>query len=282
MWKHPEPDPELCARFRERRAASQLASVVCHATYLINLGATDRAIRRKSIKALTDTLVTADMIGADGVVFHLGSHLGKGFKRALPRTAKAIETVLNDGPEGTRTRLLIENSAGTGDTMGSTLEEIQAVIEALGAPDSVGVCLDTCHLYAAGVDITDPATVDNLLDEADERFGLERLGCLHVNDSEMPLGSRRDRHANVGAGLIGAGMATFLGHPRLQDQAAVMETAGAGDGPDAEQMHSNPAAAPKRRTAVGAPCLISVPVSSCPKANSAFVTPAAADPAAST
>ncbi len=86
------------------------------------------------------------------------------------------------------------------------------------------------------MDITDPATGRRPADEADERFGLERLACLHVNDSAMPLGSNRDRHANVGAGLIGAGMATFLGHPRLQHQAAVMETAGAGDGPDAEQM----------------------------------------------
>ncbi len=112
--------------------------MVCHATYLINLGATDRAIRRKSIKALTDTLVTADMIDADGVVFHLGSHLGKGFNRALPRTVKAIETVLEDAPSGTRTRLLIENSAGTGGTMGVTLEEIQQVIDALGRHDIGG------------------------------------------------------------------------------------------------------------------------------------------------
>jgi deoxyribonuclease-4 len=238
MWKHPVPDPEMCARFRRRRAQARLASVVCHATYLINLGATDRVIRRKSIQALSDTLATADMIEADGVVFHLGSHLGKGFKRALPRTVKAIDTVLSGAPDGTRTRLLIENSAGAGDTMGVTLSEIQQVIDALGAPDSIGVCLDTCHLYAAGVDVTDPVRVTDLLDEADQRFGLDRLGCLHVNDSEMPLGSNRDRHANVGAGLIGAGMATFLGHPRLQGQAAVMETAGAGDGPDAQQMQA--------------------------------------------
>ena len=94
MWKHPDPNPEVCARFRERRSQARLASVVCHATYLINLGTTDRVIRRKSIQALSDTLATAHMIDADGVVFHLGSHLGKGFGRALPRTVRAIETVL--------------------------------------------------------------------------------------------------------------------------------------------------------------------------------------------
>ena len=236
MWRHPDPNPEVCARFRDRRAHSRVASVVCHATYLINLGTAEPVTRRKSIKALSATLLTADMIDADGVVFHLGSHLGKGFKRALPRTVKAIETVLSSAPEGTDTMLLIENSAGAGGTMGISLDEIQQVIDALGRPKSVGVCLDTCHLYAAGVDITDPARVDDLLDEADERFGLERLVCLHVNDSAMPLGSNRDRHANVGAGLIGAGMGTMLGHPRLQHLPAVMETAGAGDGPDAEQM----------------------------------------------
>ncbi len=236
MWKHPDPNPEVAARFRKRRSQARLASVMCHATYLINLGTSDRVIRRKSIQALSDTLTTAHMIDADGVVFHLGSHLGKGFGRALPRTVKAIETVLGDAPGGTRTRLLIENSAGTGGTMGVTLEELEQVFDALGGTKSVGVCLDTCHLYASGVDITDPERVDDLLSEADDRFGLERLACLHVNDSAMPLGSNRDRHANVGAGLIGAGMATILGHPRLQQQPAIMETAGAGDGPDAEQM----------------------------------------------
>jgi deoxyribonuclease IV len=236
MWKHPDPDPEMAERFRARRASSRVASVTCHATYLINLGATDRAIRRKSINALSATLTTAHMIGAEGVVFHLGSHLGKGFGRALPRTAKAIETVLADAPEGCETALLIENSAGAGGTMGVTLDEIQQVIDALGRHRNVGVCLDSCHLYATGIDITDPAQVDDLWDEADERFGLERVQSLHINDSAMPLGSNRDRHANVGAGLIGEGLATFLGHPRIQHLPAVMETAGAGDGPDAEQM----------------------------------------------
>ena len=236
MWKHPAPDPELGERFRARRKEARLTTVVCHATYLINLGATDRAARRKSIKALTDTMITADMIGADGVVFHLGSHLGKGFKRALPRTIKAIETVLADSPEGTSTKLLIENSAGAGGTMGTSLDEIHQVVSGLGSPAAVGICLDTCHLYASGVDVTDPARVDALVDEVDERFGMETLQCLHVNDSSMPLGSNRDRHADVGEGLMGNALAAFLGHPRLQGQAAIMEGVGVGAEADAKQM----------------------------------------------
>src|SRR3954451_18315816 len=171
MWKHPAPDPELGEGFRARRKEARLATPVCHATYPVILGATDPARRRKSIKALTDTMITADMIGADGVVFHLGSHLGKGFKRALPRTIKAIDTVLASVPRESETRLLIENSAGAGGTMGTSLEEIDQVIAGRAPPEAVGICLDTCHLYASGVDVTDPARVEDLLDEVDERFG---------------------------------------------------------------------------------------------------------------
>ncbi len=236
MWKHPDPNPEVCARFIAAREASRVASVVCHATYLINLGTADRTIRAKSLRALSATLLTAHLIQADGVVFHLGSHLGKGFSRALPRTIKAIETVLDDMPDGCRTPLLIENSAGAGGTMGVDLDEIDRVIRGVGRPGAVGVCLDSCHLYAAGVDITDMGRVDALVAEVQERFGPDGLRCLHINDSAMPLGSNRDRHANVGAGLIGQGMAAFLGHPAFQDLPAVMETEGAGDGPDAQQM----------------------------------------------
>jgi deoxyribonuclease-4 len=200
--------------------------VVCHATYLINLGASDPEVYGKSVQALHDTMAAAEAIAADGVVFHLGSHLGRGLDAVLPQVTEAMAGVLAAADPASATQLVIENSAGAGGTLGVGLDEIDAVFAALGRPARLGVCLDTCHLWASGVDVTDPGRVDALMSEVDERFGLERLTCLHVNDAAVALGSNRDRHAEVGKGVIGKGLAAFLGHPAVQDLAAVMETPG--------------------------------------------------------
>jgi deoxyribonuclease-4 len=226
MWRHPAVDPEAAARFRAARKPARVKVVVCHATYLINLGAADPEVYGKSVQALHDTMAAAEAIAADGVVFHLGSHLGRGLDAVLPQVTEAIAGVLAAADPASATQLVIENSAGAGGTLGVGLDEIDAVFAALGRPARLGVCLDTCHLWASGVDVTDPGRVDALLAEVDERFGLERLTCLHVNDAAVDLGSNRDRHAEVGKGVIGKGLATFLGHPAVQDLAAVMETPG--------------------------------------------------------
>jgi len=237
-WRPTNHKPEAVERFRERRAEAGVGSVVCHATYLINLGATDDVIYHKSVNALKETMETAHAIGSEGVVFHLGSHLGRGFEQALHQVIPALQVVL-----GERDRhdldpwLLIENAAGHEGTMGVSLEELQTVIDELDQPDRIGVCLDTCHLFASGYDIRTPDEMDALLDEVDDRIGLDRLRALHVNDSKMPFDSRRDRHENVGEGEIGEKMAAFLGCPRLQELPAVMETAGQdGHGPGAADM----------------------------------------------
>jgi deoxyribonuclease-4 len=124
------------------------------------------------------------------------------------------------------TWLLIENSAGTGGTIGRSIEEIAQLVDRLGAHPRLGVCLDSCHLWASGVDVSDAAAFDAVLDEFDRLIGLDRLRALHVNDSVTPLGSNRDRHANLKEGLIGVGLATFLGNRRLQDLPAIVETEG--------------------------------------------------------
>ncbi len=235
MWRHPELDPAAAERFRATRPRSKVRSVVCHATYLINLGATDETTYQRSVAALAQTMRTAVAYGADGVIVHPGSHLGSGLDSALERVVPGLTAALAeaDGP----TWLLLENTAGAGNTIGVSIEELAVVVDALAGHPRLGLCLDTCHLYAGGIDITDPARVESLIAEIDERMGLERLRCLHVNDSQMPLGSNRDRHANVGKGLIGAKMATILGHPALQTLPAVMETPGPdGHGPDAAEM----------------------------------------------
>jgi deoxyribonuclease-4 len=171
-------------------------------------------------------MAAAEAIEADGVVFHLGSHLGRGLDAVLPQVTEALAGVLAGADPDSATRLVIENSAGAGGTMGVGLDEIERVCDALGRPERVGVCLDTCHLWASGVDITDPGRVDALMAEVDTRFGLPRLTCLHVNDAAVALGSQRDRHAEVGKGVIGKELAVILGHPAVQELAAVMETSG--------------------------------------------------------
>jgi len=135
------------------------------------------------------------------------------------------------------TWLLIENTAGTGDTIGRSIDELAALYDAVGAHRRLGICLDSCHLYASGYDVTRRDELDRLLGEVDQRIGLERLRALHVNDSKAPLGSNRDRHDNIGDGLIGEELGVFLSHPKLQGLPAYLEVPGTdGHGPDAEQV----------------------------------------------
>ncbi|MGN6380154.1 MAG: deoxyribonuclease IV [Gaiellales bacterium] len=225
QWRHPELDPEVAERFRTSRARARIADVACHATYLINLGATDDTTYHRSVQALAATMRTASLIEADSVVVHLGSHLGRGLDAALHQIVPAVGIALGEAGDGP-TWLLFEDTAGAGDTLGRTVEELAQVIDELGRPARTGVCLDTCHLWASGVDITDPGRVDALLDELDERIGLDRVRCLHVNDAAVGLGANRDRHAPVGSGQIGSGLAVMLGHPRIQHLPAVLETRG--------------------------------------------------------
>jgi deoxyribonuclease-4 len=135
------------------------------------------------------------------------------------------------------TWLLMENSAGAGGTIGRSIEELATLYERLDRHPRLGVCLDSCHLYVSGVDVTDRPTLDALLDELDDAIGLDRLRALHVNDAAAPLGSNRDRHANVLEGMIGEELGVFLAHPLLQGLPAVMETPGPDDhGPDAAEV----------------------------------------------
>jgi deoxyribonuclease-4 len=235
MWRPTAHKPEAIARFRERREALGLHGVVCHAVYLINLASTDDALYEKSVAALSNTLEVACAIEAEGVVFHVGSHLGAGMDVGLERVVPALERVLELTNE--RTWLLMENSAGAGGTIGRSVAELAQLHEALGHHPRLGVCLDSCHLYVSGVDVTDPAGLDAALDELDASIGLDRLRCLHVNDSKAELGSNRDRHDNIGEGLIGERLGVFLSNPRLQGLPALLETPGPdGHGPDADQL----------------------------------------------
>ncbi|MGZ8717182.1 MAG: deoxyribonuclease IV [Gaiellaceae bacterium] len=235
MWRFPEHAEEDLARFRERREAAGIRSVLVHALYLCNLGTVDEVIYGKSLETMISTVDAACAIGADGVVFHVGSHLGAGFDAGLERCVPALRQVLERCSD--TTSLLLENSAGAGGTIGRSLEELGAIVDALDRDERLGICLDSCHLFVSGVDVGEPKVVRSLLEEVDERIGLDRLRALHVNDAAAPLGSNRDRHANVLEGELGERLGAFLAPRAIQKLPAVMETPGPeGHGPDAAEV----------------------------------------------
>jgi deoxyribonuclease-4 len=233
MWRFPEHDPALLEAFREQRAGLKLqpGAVLVHSLYLVNLATPDEAMYGKSVETMCRTMDAACALGADGVVVHVGSHLGTGFDAGVERAVPALREVLEHASE--TTWLLLENSAGTGATIGRSVDELAVLVDALDRHERVGICLDTCHLWVSGIDVTDPAVVDATVAEVEDRIGLDRLRALHVNDALDPLGANRDRHASIGKGQLGSGLGAFLGHPRLQGLPAVLETPGPeGHGPD--------------------------------------------------
>jgi deoxyribonuclease-4 len=234
-WRAPAPNPDAYARFREQRQELGVGSVLCHALYLINLAAPDDTIYEKSVTSLASTVDVACAIQADGVVFHVGSHLGAGMDAGVERVEAALRTVLDHCSD--TTWLLMENSAGAGGTIGRSVDELALLYERLEGHPHLGICLDSCHLYVSGCDVTDRAALDAVLDDVDQRIGLDRLRALHVNDAKSPLGSNSDRHDNILDGLIGEQLGVFVGHPALQGVPAVLEVPGKdGHGPDAEQV----------------------------------------------
>ena len=222
MWKPTAHTPEEVARFRKRRRQARVKAVSCHALYLVNLASRDPTVRENSLAALQATIETADAIGADAVVFHVGSHLGYGFDEAVSLVSPALRELLELTTD--QLWLCMENAAGAGGSIGRSIAELAALADALDRHPRLGLCLDSCHWWASGVDVSDAGALDEALTDLDARIGLERLRVLHVNDSQTPLGSNRDRHELVGKGLIGDGLATFLGHPAFAGLPAITET----------------------------------------------------------
>jgi hypothetical protein len=180
-------------------------------------------------------------MGSSGVVLHVGSHMGTGFETAVPQIAEAFKRALDSAdaaPAGVEDcPILIENAAGTGGTIGRSLEEIEALIDACGGDERLGLCIDTQHLWASGVDYSTVAGTDKLINEIDSRIGIRRLRCFHLNDSKIELGGNRDRHANIDEGTIGTkGLAPLVGHPQIRDLPLLLEVPGSGEGPRAEDV----------------------------------------------
>jgi deoxyribonuclease-4 len=234
-WRFPDHDPADLAAFRERRAGAGLGAVLVHSLYLVNLATSNDDFYSKSVDTMKRTMEASSAIGADGVVLHVGSHQGAGFEAAMERVVPALEQILEDTSD--TTWLLMENTAGAGGTIGRSIDELEAIFERMDRHPRLGLCLDSCHLYASGTDVTDRDTLDRLLEEMDSTFGLDRIRALHVNDSKVPLGSNRDRHDNILEGVMGEKLGVFLSHPALQGLPAVLEVPGAdGHGPGADEV----------------------------------------------
>jgi deoxyribonuclease-4 len=237
QWRHPEGNADRAVAFASVWPASSVVQrVVCHAPYLINLGTANEEIYEKSCACLVTNLLAAERMGAFGLVVHLGSHLGAGLDARLGAIADGLRRALDmcDCP------VLLENTAGAGGTIGRSFDELARVIEAVGDDPRVGVCFDTQHAWAAGMSFETVEAADALLAELDRVLGLDRLACLHVNDSKVPRGAGVDRHENVGQGAIGkSAFRALLGHPALQGLPAVLEVPGTDEhGPDARQLRA--------------------------------------------
>jgi deoxyribonuclease IV len=224
QWRPTRWKPDDVAAFRERMADGPIRSVVIHSIYLINCASTDPDLRKKSADSLIHALRTGDEIGADGVILHPGSAKGEPNEEALPRVAELVKHALD---ESGRCPLLFENTAGAGDTLGRSFEELDRLVKLCGRRKRVGLCLDSCHLLASGFDITTADKLTEVIDRCVAIAGLDRVRCLHMNDSQTPLGSNRDRHAPPGDGHLGPrGCAAFLSEPRFENLPVLFEGPG--------------------------------------------------------
>jgi len=237
MWRPTKYGPDDFNAFRDVMADSPVEAVVIHAVYLINCATKDKELRKKSLASLTHALRIGDGIGAAGVVLHPGAQVGEPLGPSIKRAAKTIAAALKDSES---CPLLLEQTAGHKGLLGRDFDQTAELIELAGAGKRLGLCLDSCHLFVQGYDVTDEEHLSAVVDEADTKVGLERLRCLHVNDAAAPLGSCRDRHANLGKGEMGKqGLAAFLSEPRFENLPATLETPGpAKKGPDKKEVQA--------------------------------------------
>ena len=235
-WGSPKLDEDRVASFQKAFAQNGKPPFYFHAVYLINLAGDDVTMRQRSESTLSGYLAAADRLGISGVIFHTGSHKGAGFEKVLPQIREHLLHVL-ERADPKHAHLLIENNAGLGGCVGARFEEVRALLDAIDDPRA-SVCFDTCHAFASGYDIRTPADVGKTLDELERVVGLERVECIHANDSQTGLGSNRDRHANIGLGEIGVeGFRALLHEPRLARLPFILEVPGAdGEGPDKANM----------------------------------------------
>ncbi|MCZ6614521.1 MAG: deoxyribonuclease IV [Chloroflexi bacterium] len=234
-WAFKPVPPEMAEAFREKAAASGIDRVFLHGVYLVNLGTENPVNLKRGIESLTNHMHTASAIGAVGVIFHPGSHKGRGYDAIFQQTVDAISQVLTDSPDDAW--LIIENMAGMGNHIGARFQELGLIIQAVGSP-RVKICMDVQHAFAAGYDIVTPDGIGEAMEEFDREIGLSNLVAVHANDSKKPLASGVDRHENIGRGEMGLyGFQVIMGHPAFRDVPFLLEVPGMeGNGPDKENL----------------------------------------------
>jgi len=226
-WRMKPIFPDAAAAFRARFEDSSVEYVVIHTMYLLNLASPEEALFERSVAALEEEVKRAGLLGVDRVVTHLGAHKGAGQAAGIARIADALDRVIaskamEQAPDLT---LLLENTAGTGTTMGASFAELGAIIDTVSDASRVGICLDTCHAFAAGYELRTDTGLNETLESLDHEVGLSKLGLVHLNDSKYPLAARRDRHAHIGHGEIGEqGFCLIVNHPSLRNLPFVLET----------------------------------------------------------
>jgi deoxyribonuclease-4 len=230
QWAGRRLDEAEIVGFREALAGSGLRTACAHANYLINLATPDPAERARAMAALLDDLDRAERLGLPFVVLHPGSHRGAGVEAGLATLAHALDEIARR-TAGWRVRLALENTAGAGNALGSRASELGAIIARVRRPERLALCLDTCHLFAAGYDIRTARGFAGALAEIDRAVGIERVVAFHLNDCRAGLGARLDRHENIGGGRIGLAAFRFLvNHPRLGTLPMILETPKRDDG----------------------------------------------------
>ncbi len=222
-------------RFAQRLAETGIGPVLAHGSYLINLASPDRTLRRRSIRALREEMARCAVLGVPALVIHPGAHMGRGEAAGCARIADALDGILEASPPGVR--ILLETTAGQGSSLGHRFEHLRDILAAMRRADRVGVCFDTCHVFAAGYDFRTRRGYDAVMRDLDERVGLARVEAFHLNDSLKDLGCRVDRHAHIGRGFLGDRAFGFLLNDlRFRDVPMVLETP---KGPDGEEDRVN-------------------------------------------
>ena len=234
-WRFKPPEETLVASFLEKTREHDIRPVFLHAVYLINLGTPNAENLEKGITSLVNYMMLAADIEAAGVIFHGGSHRGAGFDAVLPQTVASLQRVLDESPEGPW--LILENSAGMGNHIGASFQEMGRILEGVGG-DRMRVCLDTMHAFAAGYNMATKDGLEDTVAEFDRELGLDKLVAIHANDSKVELASGIDRHENIGEGHMGVeGFEVIMGHPAFREIPFILEVPGFGQkGPDAENI----------------------------------------------
>jgi deoxyribonuclease-4 len=222
-WTGPAISPASADAFRSAVATSGIRRVLVHHGYLANLAHPRPDQLRRSQQALKDELSRAELLGADGLVLHPGAHLGSGVEAGIASIVASLNHAFEESPGSIR--VLLENSAGQGSTLGRSFEELRQMLAGVHEHRRVGICIDTCHLFAAGMEFRTPTAYGERIDEIEATIGVSSVRAFHLNDARAPLGSHLDRHANIGTGEIGvAGFAGWVRDPRWSETPGVLET----------------------------------------------------------